>query len=96
MAATRERLGQWLRVRRDEHPTEGDHLDHAEAVEIVFDPRRISHRDILEFFFRIHDPTTANRHPRAVMNDQEIVFTREMEGIDAVPAHLTKPEPVSV
>jgi peptide-methionine (S)-S-oxide reductase len=34
---------------------------HAEAVEIVFDPERISYRDILEFFFQIHDPTTKDR-----------------------------------
>ena len=37
------------------------HGTHAEAIEIVFDPNRISYRDILEFFFQIHDPTTRNR-----------------------------------
>ncbi|MEV1291076.1 peptide-methionine (S)-S-oxide reductase MsrA [Pseudonocardia sp. NPDC049635] len=38
-----------------------NHGDHAEAVEIVFDPERISFREILEFFFQIHDPTTKDR-----------------------------------
>lgn len=38
-----------------------NHGSHAEAVEIVFDPARIGFRDILEFFFQIHDPSTRNR-----------------------------------
>lgn len=35
--------------------------DHAEAVQVIFDPVRISYRTILEVFFSVHDPTTANR-----------------------------------
>ena len=47
----------------DGHPnaTYRDHGNHAEAIEIVFDPDVTSYRDLLEFFFQIHDPTTKNR-----------------------------------
>jgi len=38
-----------------------NHGSHAEAIEIIFDPEQISFRDLLEFFFQIHDPTTKNR-----------------------------------
>jgi peptide-methionine (S)-S-oxide reductase len=38
-----------------------NHGTHAEGIEIVFDPERLSYRDLLEFFFQIHDPTTKNR-----------------------------------
>ncbi|MFI1524501.1 peptide-methionine (S)-S-oxide reductase MsrA [Kitasatospora cineracea] len=37
------------------------HDGHAEAVEIVYDPERTDYREILEFFFQIHDPTTVDR-----------------------------------
>jgi len=38
-----------------------NHGTHAEAIEIVFDPAKTSYRQVLEFFFQIHDPTTLNR-----------------------------------
>ena len=38
-----------------------NHGKHAEAVEIVFDPSVYTYRQLLEFFFQIHDPTTLNR-----------------------------------
>jgi len=38
-----------------------NHGDHAEAIEITFDPERTSFRELLEFFFQIHDPSTRDR-----------------------------------
>ncbi len=38
-----------------------NHGTHAEGIEIIFDPEVIGYREILEFFFQIHDPTTPNR-----------------------------------
>nr|WP_303048706.1 peptide-methionine (S)-S-oxide reductase MsrA [Pseudooceanicola sp. HF7] len=41
--------------------TYGNHGTHAEAIEITYDPQEITYRQLLEFFFQIHDPTTLNR-----------------------------------
>ena len=38
-----------------------NHGTHAEAIEIIFDPAQTTYRDVLAFFFQIHDPTTRNR-----------------------------------
>ncbi|MFZ1483245.1 MAG: peptide-methionine (S)-S-oxide reductase MsrA [Paracoccaceae bacterium] len=38
-----------------------NHGSHAEGIEILFDPARISYRQLLEYFFQIHDPTTPDR-----------------------------------
>lgn len=38
-----------------------NHGTHAEALEVVFEPSKLSFRDLLAFFFQIHDPTTPNR-----------------------------------
>lgn len=38
-----------------------NHGNHAEAIEIIYDPVQMDYRRLLEFFFQIHDPTTLNR-----------------------------------
>ncbi|QYE35667.1 MULTISPECIES: peptide-methionine (S)-S-oxide reductase MsrA [Sphingosinicellaceae] len=38
-----------------------NHGNHAEAIEIVFDPAKTSYRTLLELFFQIHDPSTKDR-----------------------------------
>lgn len=43
------------------HATYRHHGSHAEGIEIIFDPSTLSYRDLLEFFFQIHDPSTPNR-----------------------------------
>ena len=43
------------------HATYRNHGNHAEAIEIIFDPQKLSYRKLLEYFFQIHDPTTLNR-----------------------------------
>ena len=56
-----------------------NHGTHAEAIEIVFDPDKTSFRDMLEFFFQIHDPSTRNRqgNDMGVSYRSAIFFTSE-------------------
>lgn len=63
-----------------------NHDGHAEAIEITFDPATISYRDLLEFFFQIHDPTTMNRQGNDVGSSyrSEIFYVTDTQKAVAV------------
>ncbi|MBX9470397.1 peptide-methionine (S)-S-oxide reductase MsrA [Microcella sp.] len=93
---------------RNEHATYRHHPGHAEAVEIVFDPAVTTYRDVLAFFFQIHDPTTVDRQGNdvgssyrsaifTVTPEQEAVARETIADVDASglwPGHaVTTVEP---
>ncbi len=57
------------------------HGNHAEAIEIIFDPARTDFRRLLEFFFQIHDPTTVNRqgNDRGASYRSAIFYTDDVQ-----------------
>jgi peptide-methionine (S)-S-oxide reductase len=59
-----------------DNPTEENPGGHAEAVEVVFDPERISYRDLLEFFFQVHRPDLGERLVGSIYRS-EIFYTND-------------------
>ena len=62
-----------------------NHGTHAEGIEILFDPDRISYRRILEFFFQIHDPTTINQQS----NDRGSSYRSAIYYVDEAQKQVT-------
>ena len=59
--------------------------NHAEAIEIMFDPSKTNFQTLLEFFFQIHDPSTANRqgNDRGASYRSAIFYTDESQRLVA-------------
>ena len=57
-----------------------NHGTHAEGIEVVFDPATLSYRNLLEFFFTIHDPTTLNKQG----NDRGLSYRSAIFYVDDV------------
>lgn len=66
---------------KNENPTYEFHPGHAEAVRIVFDDTKTSYKKLLDFFFRVHNPTTINRQGNDVGTSYRsaIFYTNEEE-----------------
>lgn len=66
---------------QNKNPTYRNHPGHAEGIEITYDPSETSFKDILDYFYRIHDPTTVDRqgNDRGSSYRSAIFFQNEEE-----------------
>src|SRR5690606_18821584 len=69
----------------NEHPTYRNHPGHAEGIEITYDPKVTSFKYILDYFFRIHNPTTVDRQGNDIGSSYRstIFFQNEEEKTEA-------------
>lgn len=64
-----------------------DHTGHAEVVEISFNPEMIAYEQLLDVFWKIHDPTTLNRQgPDIGSQYRSVIFTHSLEQKEAARA----------
>lgn len=65
----------------NDNPTEEDHPGHAEAVEVIFDPTRLSYEDLLKFFFLSHRADVAAEHVGSDYRSEVFYTTDEQRRI---------------
>ncbi len=70
---------------QNENPTYLNHPGHAEALEITYDVNETSYKDLLDYFYRIHDPSTVDRqgNDRGSSYRSALFIQNEQERIDA-------------
>ena len=69
----------------NDNPTYGNYPKHAEGLEITYDTNETSFKEILDYFFRIHDPSTVDRqgNDRGSSYRSALFLQDEQEGIEA-------------
>lgn len=69
----------------NDNPTYEHHPGHAEALLVTYDDTKISYRELLDFFFRIHNPTTLNQqgNDRGTSYRSAIFYQNEVEKDEA-------------
>ena len=72
----------------NENPTYKNHPGHAEGIEITYDPSQTSFKHILDYFFRMHDPTTIDRQGNDVADIKVIGFLNKNDFLTVLNAVL--------
>jgi len=72
----------------NDHPTYRNHPDHAEALAITFDINQTSYKQLLDFFFRIHDPTTLNQQGNDVGDSYRSAIFYQSDQEKAAAEHV--------
>ena len=69
----------------NDHPTYRNHPGHAEGIELTYDPKETSFKEILDYFFRIHNPTTVDQqgNDKGSSYRSAIFYQNEEEKMDA-------------
>src|SRR5665213_2284857 len=75
----------------NDNPDYQNHPGHAEAIAITYDPDKTSYAEILDYFFRIHDPTTLNRQGNDVGSSyRSAIFYNDANELKVAEAMIAK------